>query len=360
MTDSSRKFNRRLYVLLSIALSIFVILFFILYIVVLFFRGFLFTNDSYKNYVNGGVYWSNSGSMSPCGEYLVFSSPKSGRGDIWRLRLSDSTMRRMTDTETFESYPQYSPNGKSIFYTREWKGHRHIWKMDKDGQAHEQLTFDRTNDTLLDISSDGDSLMIGRCYYAGGKGMAVTPAMIYSVSDKKVTGENIGSSGFFLDNHTLLYNTGRYGSPRFGKYDLATRQRHEFGSGFIKCLSPNKKTILIARDASRSSFLNDELFLFDIDEQSEKHIGTGMYPCFVGDSKVVFFVHPSLDRAYVYSLESDTTDEIELPGAILTEPTVVPDGRGALLSLGNMNDADRSGNIYLFDGNGIERLTQRQ
>ena len=93
--------------------------------------------------------------MSPCGEYLVFSSPKSGRGDIWRIRIEDSTMHQITNTSAFESYPRYSPDGESIFYLREYGGHRHVWKTDKEGQSHEQLTFGRMTDTLVDVSPDG-------------------------------------------------------------------------------------------------------------------------------------------------------------------------------------------------------------
>lgn len=188
--------------------------------------------------------------------------------------------------------------------------------------------------------------------------MAVTPAMLYSVSDKKFTEENIGTQGFFLYDHTLLYGTGHYGiTPRFGTYNLKTRQRHILGDGHIESLSPNKKNVLISRDPNRSYFYK-ELIVFDIEEQSEKRIGTGRDACFWGDSKVVFFVHPSRNKMYAYSLESNTTEEVELPGTILTTPTIAPGDRGILLRLESPNDNDRSGTIYLLNDDGIAKLTQ--
>jgi len=317
------------------------------------------SQDSWRHYVGGGNYMCNSGSLSPCGKYLVFGSPKSGRGDIWRIHLEDSTRHRITNTEDFESHPRYSPNGESIFYLRENGGFQHIWKTDKDGLSHEQLTFGQAIDTLVDVSPDVDNLMVRRSFYTGGLGLAAGPAMIYSISNKKFIEEEVGSWGRFLDNNTLLYNTRPNADDRtirFGKYDKETRQRHVFGEGFIESLSPNKKAVLISRDPNRS-FLAKELIVFDLDEQSEKRIGTGRYPCFLGDSKV-FFVQSSPRRAYIYSLENDTTEEIELPGAIAWTPVATPDGRGILLRLISPNDSDRSGNIYLLNDEGVKKLTQ--
>jgi hypothetical protein len=138
---------------------------------------------------------------------------------------------------------------------------------------------------------------------------------------------------------------------------LTTRQALILGTGFIKCLSPNKKIVCISRDSDRH-FFNRELFVFDLDQQNETRVGTGEYPCFLSDSKVVFFAHPSLDRAYIYSLESGTTDEVKLPGTILTAPVVAPNDLGILLRLASPNDSDRSGNIYLFHGETVKQLTQ--
>jgi len=358
MTDSSRKINRGVPIvaIVMIAFSAFVCLLVVALPLSCVALMFLNVKDSWGHYVGGGNYSCSAGSMSPCGEYLVFGSPKSGRGDVWRLRLEDSAMHQITSSRAFESHPRYSPDGESIFYLRERGGYRHIWKTDRDGQSHERLTFGWMSDILVDVSPDGDSLIVLRGYWAGGKGMGVTPAMIYSVSNKTFTEEDIGSSGRFLDNHAVLFNTRDHVITRFGKYDLETRQRHILGDGLIACLSPNRKNILISRDPNRS-FFERELFVFDLDEQSEKRIGTGRHPAFLGDSKV-FFVQSSPRRAYIYSLEGGTTSAVELPGAIVASPVVAPGNRGILLRLTSPNDADRAGNIYLFDGESIEKLTQ--
>ena len=352
MTDSPKV--KRSFSILSITLLVFA------FVVLIFCAGLVlicltlfFPNDSWRHYVNGGSYSSNSGTMSPDGEYLVFSSPKSGRGDLWRLSLKDSIMHQITNSEDFESYPLYSPDGENILYVREHSGHQHIWKTDKEGQFHEQLTFGWVTDELVDVSPNGESLLIRRSYsQAGGQGMVAGPTLVYSLSNKKLTEVGIGECRY-LDNHTLLYNT-RYNVDeeitRFGEYDLASQQTRTLGDGYLECLSPNKKIICISRDSNRNS-LNAELFLFDLEEQSEQHIGTGRYPCFLGDSKVVFFIHPFHSKAFVYSLEDGTTDKVELPGTISTTPTATYGDCGVLLRLRSPSDRDRSGNIYLFRNN---------
>jgi len=367
MTDTSRKVNRRFPIaaIVLIAFSAFVCLIVGGSVLMIFFWGFLSPNDSWWRYVGGGSYSCNAGSLSPCGEYLVFGSPKSGHGDLWRLRLEDSSMTRMTVSDAFESDPQYSPDGESIFYHYELGGNRHIWKTDKNGQVHEQLTptfltptfRERTIHTLVDVSPDGEHLIISRSYYAGGKGMVVIPATIFSVSNQKFADWAIGLRGLFLDNQTVLCSQGTV-IPRFGTLDLETQHIDFFGDGYIECLSPNKKLALISRDPKRS-FFEKELVVFDLEEQTETRIGTGMNPCFLGNLKVVFSVHPFRNKLYVYSLENGTTKEFELPGAMLTTPIAASGDRGVLLGLSSPNDADRSGNIYLFHNErSIKKLTQ--
>jgi len=348
MTNTTRTFYRRFFfvpalILLSVST---IVLFFVL--------TWFTRNDSWRHFVGGGIYQCNSGSMSPCGEYLFFGSPKSGRGDIWRLSLNDSVLHQMTDSDDFESYPVCSPDGESVFYLREHRGYRHVWKMDKEGQTHEQLTFGAVYDSLRDVSPCGDLLIIFRAYYRGGLGMMAGPGIIYSVSGRKIVEENmrenIGTPMWFLDSNTLLFQS-IDADTRFGKYDLTSHEKTILGQGQMWAVSSNRKFICIAR----GSILSSELTLFDIDKQSEKKIGMGRYPCFIGDSKL-FFVGSSPRGGYVYSMENDAIEEIELPGAIAWSPVATPDGSGILLRLMNANNRNRSGSIYLFRDNEFNRL----
>lgn len=51
--------------------------------------------------------------------------------------------------------PEYSPDGKYIYYNGSQSGTMQIWRMKPDGTGNEQLTFDQYNDWFPHISPDG-------------------------------------------------------------------------------------------------------------------------------------------------------------------------------------------------------------
>ncbi len=51
--------------------------------------------------------------------------------------------------------PEYSPDGKYIYYNGSQSGTMQIWRMKPDGTENEQLTFDQYNDWFPHISPDG-------------------------------------------------------------------------------------------------------------------------------------------------------------------------------------------------------------
>jgi Tol biopolymer transport system component len=51
--------------------------------------------------------------------------------------------------------PEYSPDGRFIYYNGSQSGTMQIWRMKPDGSAREQLTFDGYNNWFPHISPDG-------------------------------------------------------------------------------------------------------------------------------------------------------------------------------------------------------------
>jgi hypothetical protein len=56
---------------------------------------------------------------------------------------------------TLSDGPEYSPDGKYIYYNGNQSGTMQIWRMKPDGSNKEQLTFDEYNDWFPHISPDG-------------------------------------------------------------------------------------------------------------------------------------------------------------------------------------------------------------
>ncbi len=51
--------------------------------------------------------------------------------------------------------PEYSPDGKYIYFNSTQTGTMQIWRMKPDGSGQEQITFDEHNDWFPHVSPDG-------------------------------------------------------------------------------------------------------------------------------------------------------------------------------------------------------------
>lgn len=124
--------------------------------------------DVYKVRTTGGepirLSWDDRereffGSVSPDGQTLVYNhngSPGSWRrrgyegsnnADVWLARFTAplSEPKRITTNPGQDFQPQFSRDGKRIFYVSDRKGQVNIWSMDLAGGAQKQHTFHTTD-----------------------------------------------------------------------------------------------------------------------------------------------------------------------------------------------------------------------
>ena len=62
---------------------------------------------------------------------------------------------RLTDAEGLNDGPEYTPDGKYIYFNSSRTGKMQIWRMKPDGQDQEQVTRDEYNNWFPHISPDG-------------------------------------------------------------------------------------------------------------------------------------------------------------------------------------------------------------
>jgi dipeptidyl aminopeptidase/acylaminoacyl peptidase len=124
--------------------------------------------DTWATYQRQHNWEGGSPSVSPDGQCIAYSSPSSGRGDIYRV--SRKGLTRLTQSDEFEAQPLYSPSGDKIAYVRESGGWRHVWIMNADGSNQTQLTAGRVLDDLVGFSSDGKDLYFIRATPSTGLG----------------------------------------------------------------------------------------------------------------------------------------------------------------------------------------------
>lgn len=77
----------------------------------------LVSSDGTKNvqYTYGEKSCSNP-NFSPCGKYLTFTSPRSGKNQIWIMRVTGGEAKKLTDAESGVASYKWSPDGSRIAY----------------------------------------------------------------------------------------------------------------------------------------------------------------------------------------------------------------------------------------------------
>lgn len=105
--------------------------------------------DSTPSYLHG---WSKDGKevvytaqrISKTNVYNIYKKPINGGPEVQLTHL----------TSGLADGPEYSPDGKYIYYNNNQSGTMQLWRMKTDGSAQEQLTFDEYNNWFAHVSPD--------------------------------------------------------------------------------------------------------------------------------------------------------------------------------------------------------------
>ncbi len=94
---------------------------------------------------------------SPDGKWLVYTGGRNGEYDIYTIAADGSgTEKNMTNVKGLDDGPEYSPDGKYIYFNSvRGGGTMQIWRMKADGTEPEQVTRDDLNNWFPHLSPDG-------------------------------------------------------------------------------------------------------------------------------------------------------------------------------------------------------------
>jgi TolB protein len=111
--------------------------------------------DSTPSYLHG---WS------PNGKEVVYTAQRISKGtayNIYKKPINGGPEVQLTFNEKgLADGPEYSPDGKWIYYNDTKSGTMQIWRMKPDGTGNEQITFDEYNNWFPHISPDGKWISI--------------------------------------------------------------------------------------------------------------------------------------------------------------------------------------------------------
>jgi TolB protein len=92
---------------------------------------------------------------SPDKTKLLFTGQRNKQFDIYTIDIATKKETQLTNTATLDDSPEYSPDGKWIYFNSTRTGTMKLWRMKPDGSGQEQVTFDEFNDWFPHFSPDG-------------------------------------------------------------------------------------------------------------------------------------------------------------------------------------------------------------
>ncbi len=107
--------------------------------------------------VTGGKYASYWHGWSPDGKTIAFTAGTAGRTDIFTVPATGGPETRLTHSGVNDG-PEFSPDGKYLYFNSDRGGTMQIWRMNSDGTGMEAVTSDAFNNWFPHISPDGKQM----------------------------------------------------------------------------------------------------------------------------------------------------------------------------------------------------------
>lgn len=95
--------------------------------------------------------WLRDVQISPNGQEIAFCY----KGDVYKVNVEGGNAVRLTTTDSYESFPVWSPDGKTIAFASDRTGSQDLFVMPAEGGAARRLTFHSATETPWSFSPDG-------------------------------------------------------------------------------------------------------------------------------------------------------------------------------------------------------------
>jgi TolB protein len=300
--------------------------------------------NSWRHYTSGGNYPARTPSMSPDGSVIVFSSPRTGNGDIYQIKSDGSGSVQLTNSPVFETDPIFSPDGSTIAFLREADGCRHIWLMNRDGTDQRQLTSGKVLDDMGAFSPNGSELLFLRSPLPTGLGRLVEDFSV-NVRSKQVR-KLEAFPEYSPDGKHVAYSTFSEVKERFEIWimDSDGSDKHFLAVGNSPRFSSDGGMILYqtkSDDAGPGGLWKT----IAIDGSSDRELGRMTDAVFSPDGKHIVYQSPSYKRE-LWKMDRDGTNRIRLVAPTGYIDFLRPCRPGFILKI--VTD-DRVGDIYLID-----------
>jgi hypothetical protein len=123
---------------------------------------------------------------SPDSKTIAFTRGSAGKADIFTISASGGPETRLT-RDTLSDGPDYTPDGKSIYFDSSRSGSTQIWRMRSDGSEAEQITNDNHINSSPHVSPDGKTVaFLSQPESEGSRGIGAASLQVLTVHDGSV------------------------------------------------------------------------------------------------------------------------------------------------------------------------------
>ncbi len=122
---------------------------------------------------------------SPDSRTIAFTRGSADRADIFTIDAAGGTELRLT-SDTVNDGPDYSADGKLIYFDSARSGSAQIWRMRIDGSGAEQITDDDNRNSSPHVSRDGKTIAFLSGPPAGHPGIGAVSLKLINLSDGQI------------------------------------------------------------------------------------------------------------------------------------------------------------------------------
>ncbi|MGH7598153.1 MAG: prolyl oligopeptidase family serine peptidase [bacterium] len=132
--------------------------------------------------------------VSPDGKWVVFTLRKAdleanrGRTDLWLVGTDGAGLRQLTSHPSGDSSPQWSADGKSIYFLSTRSGSSQVWRLPVDGGEAEQKTNQPLDIGGFLLSPDGSRLVLTMEVFPNCETIACTKTKLDEMEGRKASG----------------------------------------------------------------------------------------------------------------------------------------------------------------------------
>ena len=182
--------------------------------------------------------------LSPDGKKLAFV----WRGDIWVSAADGGRAYRVTDHVDLDAYPVFSPDGNWIAFSSTRTGNWDIFVVPATGGEARQITFSSDAEQVSDWSPDGKNLL-----FTAGRDLRGTGIFAADVQSGRTTlitedYEPLRSPAYSPDGKRVAYGRGGAGFPwtRPRYHGSGAAQLWEAGGGGTGCPARRRTPAFVA------------------------------------------------------------------------------------------------------------------